>query len=255
MYRTLYPLFKPIVSSKATGVMNVIHYSNIPGRIYFSSGAVISVKTNERKGTEAAEEIFSWISFFAQFKEKKLKMAATSKHVELTKKVMAHLARIEGQILQIKKNIKGCEAVFGFNHSMFNGGDGYTQEEKDIVSHIDGIKSVLEIWINSALSELDVLLIISHFVDRGLAYLLRAHEPLSVDEKRRFFKILTETLSEITGPVAEIIVDEVCAAMGKAREDFCKSDLGPLFNYICTGLEKEEQEALNAKSIIEQAFQ
>jgi hypothetical protein len=223
--------------------------------IYFSSGAIVRIRTNEFQGTKAAEKIFSWVSFLAQFKEKKLKITATPKSVQQTEKIMAYLARIDKKVVKILNTVEGCETVFKLTQSGIDHGENFTLEEQSIAFAMDGLKTVIEILVKSEVSELEVLLIISRFVKNGLAEVVKFHEPISSDENSRFFAILIETLSDITGPVAEVLVDEVCDAMGMTREDLCKSDIGPLFNFIRKKLDKDEQDALNAHDIVNQAFQ
>ena len=255
MYRSLHSVLKPVINSKSTGVLNIVHYSNERGMIHFSSGSIVRIRTNEFQGTQAAEKIFSWVSFLAQFKEKKLKTTATPKSVQQTEKIMAYLARMDKKVAKIINTIEGCETVFRLSKSGIDYGENFTPEQQSIASAMDGVKTVIEILIKSEVSELELLLNIANFADKGLAEVVKFHESISSDESNRFFTILIDVLSEITGPVGEILVDEVCDAMGMAREDLCVSDTGPLLNFIRERLDADEQEALNARDIVEQTFQ
>ncbi|MCD4743032.1 MAG: hypothetical protein K8R67_11215 [Desulfobacteraceae bacterium] len=255
MYRSLYSVLKSVIDSKSTGVLNIVHYSNDHGMIYLSSGAIVRIKTNQLQGTQAAERIFSWVSFLAQFKEKKLKVTANSKKVEQTKKIMAYLAKIDKRVVKIINTIEGCETVFDLTQSGTDNENNFTSEEQSIASVMDGSKTIIEILIKAKVPELKVLLILLSFLEKGFAEVVKFHDPTTNDESNRFFAVLIETLSGITGPVAELLVDEVCDAMGITQEDLCKSDIGPLLNFIREKLDKDEQDALNSQEIVDQAFQ
>ena len=255
MYRSLHSVLKSVINSKSTGVLTIVHYSNERGMIHFSSGSIVRIRTSEFQGTKAAEKIFSWVSFLAQFKEKRLKVTATSKSVKQTEKIMAYLARMDRKVEKIINTIEGCETVFGLTQSGIDYKKNFTSQEQSIAFAMDGVKTVIEILIKSEVSELELLLIISQFVDKGFIEVVKFHESVSADESNRFFTILIEVLSDITGPVGEILVDEVCDAMGMAREDLCVSDTGPLLNFIREKLDEDEQDALNARDIVEQTFQ
>ncbi len=255
MYRSLYSVLKPLVDSGSTGVLEILHYSNDRGMIYIASGAIIRIKTSDLKGAEAAETIFSWLSFFDQFKEKKLKNKATPKSIQQTKKIMAYLARNDKKIERIIDKTEGCETVFRPTRDNIDSEKDLTPEEQDLARAIDGVKTVIEILIKSELSELEVLLIISSFANKGIIEMTTPHVPISTVENNRFFTILHEVLSDITGPVAEVLVDEVCNAMGMARKNLCKSDIGPMLNFIRKRLDDDERDAFDARGIVAQAFQ
>jgi hypothetical protein len=254
MYRSLHSVFKSIISSKSTGVLNITHYSNDRGIIYFSSGAIVRVKTNEFQGTQAAETIFSWISFFTQFTEKKLKITANANSVTQTEKIMAYLARIDKKIKAIIDNVEGCETVLSLTQSANDVKSDFTPEEQSLSFAIDGVKTIIEILVKSELSELAMLTILSGFVDRDIAEVKRLHSPIPIDANENFFSILLDVLSEITGPVAEVLLDEVLDAMGMEREDLSNSDIGPMLDSIQKRLDSDEQEEFNARDIVAQAF-
>ena len=255
MYRSLYSVLKPLVDSSSSGVLEILHYSNDRGMIYLASGAIVRIKTSESQGTEAAETIFSWLSFFDQFKEKRLKKKATPRSIQQTKKIMAYLARNDKKIKRIIDNTDGCEAVFRPTRDDIESDKGFTPEEHDVARAIDGVKTVIEILIKSELSELEVLLIISSFVSKGIIEIATPHAPISNVENNRFFNILHDVLSDITGPVAEVLVDEVCDAMGMARENLCKSDIGPMLDFIRKRLDDDERDAFDVRGIVAQTFQ
>jgi len=254
MYRSLYSVLKSVISSKSTGVLEIVHYSDDRGMIYLSQGAIVRVKTSELSGTKAAEQIFSWLSFFAQFKEKPIKITGTPKSVEQTKKIMLYLANVDKKIRKIINDVEGCEAVIALTQTGRDAKDEFTPEDQGVALALDGVKTIIEILVHSELYELEVLLIISGFVDRKFAEIKSPHASVTSDESNRFFEIVVDMLSDITGPVGEIIVDEVCDAMGMARENLCKSDIGPLLNAARKRLDTDEQDALDVRDIVAQAF-
>ena len=148
MYRSMHSVLKSVINSQSTGVLNIVHYSNDRGMIYLSSGAIVRIKTNQLQGTQAAERIFSWVSFLAQFKEKKLKITANSKSVEQTKKIMAYLAKLDKRVVKIINTIEGCETVFDLTQSGTDNENTFTSEEQSIASVIDGSKTIIEILIH-----------------------------------------------------------------------------------------------------------
>ncbi len=256
MYRSLYSVIKPIINSKTSGTLDIVHYSNNPGRIYISSGAIVAIKTNEFQGTQAAREIFSWVSFLAQFKNKKLNIPpGTPNSARQTKKIMTHLSRINKKVVNIKKYISGCETVLRFDKAAMGETKYFTEDDLRVATAMDGSKTVLEILIDSELTELEMLMIISRFVEMDFTKVVKPHKLISIEKSDHFFKILSKTLSGITGPIAKVMVDEAYNVMGLTKNNLCRSDLGPLLNFIRKNLNKKEQKALNIQDIVNQAFQ
>jgi hypothetical protein len=255
MYRPLHTIIKPLIDSKATGVLNIVHYSNERGRIYFSSGNIVRISIDELKGNEAAEKIFSWVSFFAKFTDKSLKITATPEDIKNTEKIINYLAKLKKIIEKIKINVQGCETVFQLNKAEMNNGKKLNQEEQSIAFAMNGTKTVIEILVKSRLSEFQVLSTISNLAENKIIGAVRSHGYLSGKESKRFFSILMEILSDITGPVASVIVDEVFDSMGITRENLCRSDMGPFLNFIRNKLDPDEQDALNPRDIVFKTFQ
>lgn len=244
MYRSLYSVLDQLISAKSSGVLNIIRHSTSGAKISFSSGIIVQIVTDNLQGIPAANKIFSWLTYIAQFKEKQAIFPANSKSVTQTKKIMAHLAKIDGKIEKIRKTIVGNEAVLQLDQSAIESEKSFSTKELSFSSAMDGSKTVKKILNYSKFSELQTLIIMSRFVDNGFAKVVRPHEPLPASENDRRFAQLIEILSEIIGPVAGVLVDEACYAMGMVQDHFCESDFKLLLFFIMDQLEEDEQHAI-----------
>lgn len=244
MYRSLYSVLDQLISAKSTGVLNIVHYSTRGGMIYFSSGTVVHVTTDSSQGIPAANKIFSWATFLAQFKKKPVSFIVTPKDINQTKKIMAHLGKIDKKIEKIRETIVGNEAILHFDQPAINDEKPLPTNDLSIASAMDGSKTIEQIFTGSKFSELQILIAISRFVDNGFAKVIRPHEPIPTVENDRRFAKLIEILSGIIGPVASVLVNEACDAMDMEQNSFCESDFKPLLLFIMEKLGEDEQHAI-----------
>jgi hypothetical protein len=95
------------------------------------------------------------------------------------------------------------------------------------------------------MSELNVLLAISKFIKHGLARQIHPHQPMPAQERSDLLDQLQNTLSEITGPVASVIINDAFQAIGAQPEELARCDIQHLFTLVSLHLEEDEREAFD----------
>ncbi len=246
MYRSLLPVLNHHIKAGSSGILSIVHYSSDQGKIFLNSGKIVRLTTADLQGVEAARKIFSWLSYLVRFESSAVNISITPQASKHTEKIINHLAKVDAIIHKIRKNIVGCETVLLFDRSAIEGVASFTPEELQISLAINGSQTIEQVLIGSDLPELRVLMILSRFVEKGLAKIVSAHEPIPADEINRRITALTDVLLDITGPVAEILVDDVCGAMGIPRDHFCESDYRQLLSFIKDRLDEDERHPLDA---------
>ncbi len=240
MYRSLYSALDKIIRSKSTGILNILHYSTSSGAIYFSRGVMVRIVTGDLEDIQAANKIFSWVSYLIKFEEQKVDIKANPKNAAQTEKVMAHLGKINKVVDRITKNLGGNEAIVEFHKLAANSDASFSDNDLKVSAVMDKPKRIRRILLNSKLSELTTLMVISRFLDNGFARLKRPHAPLPLSKIKHCFGKLTDILSEVMGPVAEVFVDEACLGMNLERNEFCESDFRLLLYSIMEKLDEDE---------------
>ena len=240
MYRSLYKIIKQRVEQKSTGVLRLFHASGQNGEIEFSNGTVIGLVTGGLSGTEAANIVFRWINIATMFNEGE-SIKNTAKKRLNTQSILDQLKKVDAWINVIKDRIDGCDAVFQFTGQSIDGEHQFSPKALNVSFLLDGQKSVRDVQQKSDLSELDVLLTICRLIKTGLVKQVHSHQPMTDEKRNLFIGELNDILSDITGPVASVIINDAFEAIGAPPEDLAECDLPHLYSVVKFHLEEDER--------------
>lgn len=245
MFRSLYTTVKPYLDRNETGSFTLTHYSSKTGSILLNKGNIVGITYLDQKGTEAARTVLNWLKFKIGFDSTPVEVPVTSRAVSNTARVVAYLEKADAAINKSVKSVSGCEAVLRFDQESIQGVQSFSRDELNISLSMDGVKTVGEIMMTSGLSDLQTLVILSRFVTNDFAKLVTPHTFIPESEIRSRIDELTGVLLDITGPVASLLVDEVCQEMGLSHACFCETDYRSLVRFVRDSLDPEEQPAFD----------
>lgn len=242
MYRSLYQILNPKVDSKASGLLRVLHVSGQSAAIHLDQGALVGLVQGETVGIEAANTIFRWVNVAVVFESGETGPMPAQKRLN-TAAVMNELKKVDARIAVFKELIGGCDAIFRFVGQQIDGAQQFTPQELSVSFLLDGKATLHEVQRRSQLNELDLLLIVCKLIKAGLLKPIRPHQPLEDKGRKAFLEELHNTLSDLTGPVATVIINDAFEAVGASAETLALCDIPHLFSVIALHLEEDEKQA------------
>lgn len=112
------------------------------------------------------------------------------------------------------------------------------KEMLDVIRELDGKRTIGTVAKNIGL-ELDKLKeIIAKLLTHGIIALVNESMPMM---KEDFFIYLTDQLSMATGPMAEVLIDEVVASLGYNPSNFPKHRVQELIDLLTSKIFREEK--------------
>lgn len=244
MYRSLYQILRPRIEAKATGTLRLLHASRQSGTIHLAKGKMVAIKQGDLEGIEAAKVLFRWINVAVIYMEGEA-VADSGEERLNTMAALDQLKKIDAWVSTFKEQIGGCDAVFQFIGQQIDGTHQFTPRELNLSFLLDGKATVGDAQVQCGMSELDLLLTICKFIKHSLVREIRPHRPMEDRKRAHLQDQLQHTLSDITGPVASVIVNDAFQAIGAPPEELAQCDIPHLFSVVSLHLEEDEREAFN----------
>lgn len=244
MYRSLYQILKPKVEAKESGVIKLLHASGQTGAILLEKGLLAGIVQEDNAGIEAANIIFRWVNVAVMFMQGESMELPQQKRLN-TSTALDQLKKIDARVTVFKELIGGCDAVFKFIGQQIAGAQQFSPTELNLSFLLDGTRPIKEVLQKSELSELDLLLTVCKLLKTGLLKQIHPHQPMTEDKRSDFLDQLQNTLSDITGPVASVIVNDAFEAIGVLPEELAECDISYLFSVVSFHLEDDEKEAFS----------
>ncbi len=242
MYRSLYKILKSKVDAKATGLIRLLHASGQQGAVELENGNVTGVEQGDLYGVDAAKRIIRWVNVAVTFVDGEALELPQEKRLN-TQAALDQLQKIDARVKLFKEQIGGCDAVFQFIGQQIAGTHQFSPQELNLSFLLDGNASIKEVQAKTDLSELDVLLTVCKFIKHQLVRVVHPHQPMDADRRSVFLEQLENTLSDITGPVASVIINDAFEAIGAPAEELAECDISHLYAVIISHLEDDEKEA------------
>lgn len=240
MYRSLYNIVTHRVEQKSTGVLKLLHAGGQSGEIQFSDGAVCWIAQEELSGAEAANIIFRWINIAVIFLEGASINNPSRKRLN-TDFILEQLKKVDTRVRMFKELIGGCDAVFRFTGQDIDGQHQFSPKDLSVSFLLDGKTSIKEAQKKSDLNELDMLVTICRLIKTGLVKKIHSHKPMAGEKRSVFLDELNDILSDITGPVASVIINDAFEAIGAPPEELAECDLPHLYSVVRHHLEEDER--------------
>jgi hypothetical protein len=243
MYRSLYQILNPKVESKASGLLRVLHISGQSAAIQLDQGVLVSLIQGKKVGLEAANTIFRWINVAVLFEPGETGQMPAQKRLN-TAAVLNELKKVDARIAMFKELIGGCNAIFQFAGQQIDGAQQFTPQDLTVSFLLNGKATIKEVQCRSQLNELDLLVIVCKLIKAGLVRQIAAHQPMASKGRKAFLEELHNTLADITGPVASVLIADAFDAIGAPAETLAECDIPHLFALIALHLEDDEKKTL-----------
>lgn len=244
MYRSLYQILKPRIEAKESGVVKLLHASRQDGAVQLDKGAIVGLVQGDATGVDAARIMFRWVNVAAMFIQGETMSMPLQQRLN-TSAILDQLKKIDPSIPVFKKVIGGCDAVFQFTGQQIAGTQQFSQQELNLSFLLDGKLALKEVQGKSDMSELDLLVTLCKLIKTGLVKVVRPHQSMDEQKRSELLDQIEDELSEITGPVASIIINDAFKAIGAPAEELAECDIPHLFSVISFHLEEDEREAFN----------
>lgn len=244
MYRSLYQTIKSKVDAKESGVIKLLNTAGQTGAIFLENGLLTAIVQGEDSGADAADIIFRWVNVAVMFMEGESPDAPQEKPPN-TSAVMEQLKKIDERVAISKKLIGGCDTVFKFVGHKIAGAQKFTSKELGVSFLLDGTNSIKSVLQKSELNELDLFWTVCKLLKTGLLKEIKPHQPLAEDQRSAFIGQLENILSEITGPVASVIISDAFDAVDISPEELAECDISFLFSVVSFYLDDDEKEAFS----------
>ncbi len=240
MYRSLYKILNPLVKLRSKGILRVWHEYGSDAEIFLSDGLIQGIRVGEKSGKNATNALIGWVSISDEFSEGETPRPGHGPGID-TDGLLTMLAKVEKRVGMIKKLVPENDAVFRLKPTEMMGEMKFSPQKLKVVIAISGKRSVKEIVLKSGLSELWALSIISQLCQQGLALMVSAQKPMEDKEKAHFLNSLKETLLELVGPAADVIIDDAFESIGSEPELVSRNQIAELIEAISYHLNSDEQ--------------
>lgn len=242
MYRSLYQIIQPRVDARESGILKLLHASRQDGAVQLDKGSIVGLVQGAATGVEAAKIMVRWVNVAAMFIPGETMTLPLQKQLN-TATILSQLKKIDPRIDLFKEMIGGCDAVFQFTGQQIAGTQQFTPQELNLSFLLDGRMALKEVQAKSDMAELDLLLTLCKLIKTGLVKVVRPHQPMAVEKRTALLEQIENELSEITGPVASVIIADAFKAIGAPPEALAECDIAHLFSVITIHLEDDEREA------------
>ena len=245
MYQSLLPIIKPLIFEGKSGVLEIEYKYDDSARLYVKEGIIEQVETKSLRGKKAANMCMQWVSFTANFNEGEQGQYTLDPEID-TMSLLSFLEKSAKNIKIINKNIPSNEIVYQVDTKKLNSIQNLNAKDLKMALLFDGQRSLTHIIPISGLSELAVLTRTCRLILAGVAQEGVVKDVLPKHERQDFLDKLDETLVDLVGPAASILIDDGFDEIGSKPDTLAKEDIGPLLSAIGGNLDDAEKTALNA---------
>lgn len=237
----LLDILKVLNSGSRTGRLDLKNrISN--GEIYLRDGKLIHAVTDAHMGEGAVYTLMGWLQ--GDFNFVPDVDAPEESVAQETAKLLEEGAKQAQEWEKIKKVIPSTDVVFKLSSSGAAGAVSLQPEDWQVLAQVTGSKTVAEIAEELGWDEFKVAKALHGLAKEAL---------LEVGEKPKappkatingvFFGKLNGEFTEVMGPLATTIIDEVVAALGETRESFPRDKVAELVERVSSQLSNKEKQS------------
>lgn len=240
MKPSLYEMLSLLVSSEKSGRLGLSHSAGLEGEIYLDRGRIAAVQARGTQGPEAAKEIAQWLNPSIEFNEgaappSEGKGVPAPLYVDMLKKA-------DRVLQQIRRTIPDNQTIVKL---MLEDGlfEDFEAKELKVALLLDGRQTVEQVLSQSGLPQLETLSIIYRLLHRGRARKLTTYQPMDTAARQAFQEAVRNTLLDLVGPAAEVIMAEAFESMKIKPELLAKEQVPELIASISRHLDPDETAA------------
>ena len=239
MYKSIFSDLQPLVFGGESGVLDIRRQAGSHARIYLREGMIEGVTSGVLKGTKAAKTCAGWVNITSTFQEGAKPAPGGSGGVD-TNTFLEILEKVDKRLSQVLEVVSSSDAIFRVDPDKLSSQGNYSAQDMKIALLLNGKRSVGEIIEKAGAAEIAVLISIYKLVRNGAASMVTDQKPMDPEKSEAFLSSLTEKLSDLVGPVADMLVDEALDDIGCGRETLSENQVPKVIDLICTHMDDKE---------------
>lgn len=245
MSNHLLSILKPLVFEGKSGILQVTHAYNDQANFYLKEGMIEQVTTAKLQGEKAVKAVSGWVSIASTFFEDE--QGNYSPTLEIgTAAILSFLKKSSKNIAIIQKKIPDNSVVLQIDSSKLSAVDTLSTEDLKVAVLFDGTRNIEQALEISGKSELVLLTHVCRLLMAGVAKTqVIQKEVMKEEEQILLLHSLNETLTELIGLVAPILVDDAFAEIKSQPNMLSKEEIPLLLAAIRKTLDDKEKEELD----------
>ncbi len=227
---SLLDILRMLSSSGRSGRLDVRQGSKT-GEIYLRRGNVVHAVTGVQMGEKGVYTLMGWMEGEFSFTPD---VEAPEQSIETaTEQLMLEASRQAAQWGDIKDVVSSTDAIFNISPSGSTNTVSLKPIEWQVLTQINGEKSVADIAEALDLQEFEVAKIVYSLTTAGLL-----HEVSDVQRtfkeivEESFFEVLADNFTEVMGPIGPVIIEDEIKLMGEARDAFPQAKAAELVERV-----------------------
>lgn len=212
---------------------------------YLKEGMIEQVTTSRLQGAKAVKLLSGWVSVTTTFLEGKQGSTPPATKIG-TAPILALLEKTSKNLAVIEKKIPDHSIILHINSSKLSASKTLKEEDIKVAALFDGTRSIGQVVELSGKSELVLLTYTCRLLMAGVAkerVVLKT--VMGEEEQILLLHSLDETLTELIGLVAPILVDDAFAEIQSQPDMLSKEEVPLLLAAIRKKLDDTEQEELD----------
>jgi hypothetical protein len=226
----LLDIIKMLISGNRSGRLD-INTAGKSGEIYLERGNIVHSATGTQIGEKGVYTLMGWLEGEFTFTPD---VATPDRSIDVaTEHLLLEAARQSEQWKDIKEVISSTDAVFNISPSGSTSTVSLKPLEWQVLAQINGQRSVVEIGEILGLHEFEIARIVYSLTTAGLLHEITDAKVIFhdiVDEV--FFKTLSESFTEVMGPIGPIIIEDEIRLLGEEQEAFPQNKAAELVERI-----------------------
>jgi len=246
---SLLEILKLLNSGKMSGCLKITNSYGL-GELYVKAGQIIHCVTGSNIGEAALATMLGWIEGKFSFE---MDVSAPEQSIESsTEQLLLESARKIEDWQDIKKVISSTDIVFALSTKSATGAINLEPEEWQILSHVNGNRTVAEIIEQTGKDEYHVAKVLFHLVSIGLLEKTeKTASPLSATIDEKFFERVEKELTNVIGPIASIVIDEAVEDLGESRSAFPNTKIAALIEKVGVDIKDEDKKLQFSQIMLE----
>ncbi len=243
MYRSLFLELKELVYNGESGILQIKYEYGGQSKIYLREGLLEGIEAEGVTGADAAKTCARWLSISTHFSKKAFTLAEKVKSVD-TNAFLSALESVDNRIHKINEVIPGNDTVFKIDIDKLDDQSQLASKELKVMLLIDGHRTVKDIVQESGLLEIQALSTIYKLKTMGAVEVLATQKPIEKEKRESFLSALKDTLIDLVGPIAEMLIVEAFEALDTRPELISKKELPQLVATIGANLDPTQRLSL-----------
>lgn len=240
MFRSLYSILLSLLTAKGTGSLQIQHSNGEEATVFLENGIITGIEIGDLQGVEAGKKIAMWVDFDTGFSLGKTTKVGLQTKIS-TKSYLGFLSKLDPKINKIIKIIPNNSTILQFLPGELNSLTSFNSAQLEVAMLLDGKRSVAEIIASTNQAELQALSHIFYLYSKGIAKVIEDKTPMKEEDRAEFLQSLKETLTDLLGPAADIIIGEALDTIGSSEDNIILKRIPDLIAVISDHLEPEDK--------------